>query len=75
MYLWCCCSLCSGAVNRRWRNGGSSISRESRGPFLQLIPRAGGSTPYHSYDLWDYFDEKRDALQRLEKYLRGLVSC
>jgi hypothetical protein len=22
-----------------------------------------------TYDLWDYFDEKRDALERLENYL------
>ena len=24
-----------------------------------------------TYDLWDYFDEKRDALERLENYLLG----
>ena len=25
-----------------------------------------------TYDLWDYFDEKRDALERLETYLLQL---
>jgi hypothetical protein len=25
-----------------------------------------------TYDPWDYFDEKRDALERLERYLHGL---
>ena len=27
-----------------------------------------------TYDLWDYFDEKCEALERLEKYLRALLS-
>jgi hypothetical protein len=27
-----------------------------------------------TYDLWDYFDEKRDALERLEKYLQELLT-
>ena len=26
-----------------------------------------------TYDLWDYFDEKRDALERLERYLHCLI--
>jgi hypothetical protein len=25
-----------------------------------------------TYDLWEYFDEKRDALERLERYLRSM---
>jgi len=26
------------------------------------------------YDMWDYFDEKRDAMERLERYLRTLLN-
>ena len=26
-----------------------------------------------TYDLWDYFDEKRDALERSERHLKQLL--
>ena len=55
------------------RTGRTTLGR------LKVPPFVGESVINHSkdvleetYDLWDYFDEKRDALERLENYLVSL---
>ena len=55
------------------RSGGTTLGR------LGVSPSVGERVINHSkgvleetYDLWDYFDEKRDALERLEAYLLQL---
>ena len=55
------------------RTGRTTLGR------LKVLPFIGERVINHSkdvledtYDLWDYFDEKRDALERFETYLLQL---
>ncbi len=43
-------------------------------PFIaELVINHSKDVLEETYDLWDYFDEKRDALERLERYPQGVV--
>jgi integrase len=52
------------------RTGRTTLGRLGVSPFIgeRVINHSKGVLE-ETYDLWDYFDEKRDALERLENYL------
>jgi integrase len=55
------------------RTGRTTLGRLKVSPFIgeRVINHSKGVLE-ETYDLWDYFDEKRDALERLENYLLQL---
>jgi integrase len=55
------------------RSGRTTLGRLGVSPFVgeRVINHSKGVLE-ETYDLWDYFDEKRDALERLEAYLLQL---
>lgn len=57
------------------RTGRTTLGRLGVSPFIgeRVINHSKGVLE-ETYDLWDYFDEKRDALERLEKYLQALLT-
>ena len=57
------------------RTGRTTLGRLGVTPFIaERVIKHSKDDLEETYDLWDYFDEKRDALERLEKYLSGLVA-
>jgi integrase len=56
------------------RTGRTTLGRLGVTPFIaERVINHSKDVLEETYDLWDYFDEKRDALGRLEKYLRVLL--
>lgn len=56
--------------------GRTTLGRLGVTPFVgERVINHSKDVLQETYDLWDYFDEKRDALERLERYLIGLRSC
>jgi integrase len=57
------------------RTGRTTLGRLGVTPFVaERVINHSKDVLEETYDLWDYFEEKRDALTRLEKYLRQLQS-
>jgi len=55
------------------RTGRTTLGRLGITPFAaERVLNHSKDVLQETYDLWDYFDEKRDALERLEKYLWAL---
>lgn len=55
------------------RTGRTTLARLGVTPFIgERVINHSKDALEETYDLWDYFDEKRDALERLEKYLLRL---
>jgi integrase len=55
------------------RTGRTTLGRLKVSPFVgERVINHSKDVLEETYDLWDYFDEKRDALERLEKYLMQL---
>jgi integrase len=55
------------------RTGRTTLSRLGVTPFVaERVINHSKDILQETYDLWDYFDEKRDALERLERYLLSL---
>jgi hypothetical protein len=55
------------------RAGRTLLGRLKLSPFIgERVINHSKSVLEETYDLWDYFDEKRDALERLERYLLQL---
>jgi integrase len=55
------------------RTGRTTLGRLGVTPFVaERVINHSKDVLQETYDLWDYFDEKRDALERLEKYLQQL---
>jgi integrase len=55
------------------RTGRTTLGRLGVTPFIaERVINHSKDVLEETYDLWDYFDEKRDALERLEYYLHGL---
>lgn len=52
------------------RSGRTTLGRLGVSPFIgERVINHSKDVLEDTYDLWDYFDEKRDALERLESYL------
>ena len=52
------------------RTGRTTLERLKVPPFVgERVINHSKDVLEETYDLWDYFDEKRDALERLENYL------
>ena len=57
------------------RTGRTTLGRLGVSPFIgERVINHSKDVLEETYDLWDYFDEKRDALERLERYLLRLHS-
>jgi integrase len=57
------------------RTGRTSLGRLGVTPFIaELVINHSKDVLEETYDLWEYLDEKRDALERWEGYLLGLLS-
>ena len=55
------------------RTGRTTLARLGVSPFVgERVINHGKDVLEETYDLWDYFDEKRDALERLKSYLLQL---
>jgi integrase len=55
------------------RTGRTTLGRLGASPFIgERVIKHSKDVLEETYDLWDYFDEKRDALERLENYLLQL---
>jgi integrase len=55
------------------RTGRTTLGRLGVSPFIgERVINHSKDVLEETYDLWDYFDEKRDALGRLENYLLAL---
>jgi integrase len=55
------------------RTGRTTLGRLGASPFIgERVINHSKDVLEETYDLWDYFDEKRDALERLENYLLQL---
>ena len=55
------------------RTGRTTLGRLGVSPFIgERVINHSKDVLEETYDLWDYFEEKRDALERLENYLRRL---
>lgn len=55
------------------RTGRTTLGRLRVTPFIaERVINHSKDVLEETYDLWDYFDEKRDALERLERYLLQL---
>ena len=55
------------------RTGRTTLARLGVTPFIaERVINHTKDVLQETYDLWDYFDEKCDALERLEKYLLRL---
>ena len=55
------------------RTGRTTLGRLGVTPFVaERVINHSKDVLEETYDLWDYFDEKRDALERLERYLQSL---
>ena len=55
------------------RTGRTTLGRLKVSPFIgERVINHSKDVLEETYDLWDYFDEKRDALERLENYLLQL---
>lgn len=55
------------------RTGRTALGRLKVSPFIgERVINHSKDVLEETYDLWDYFDEKRDALERLETYLLQL---
>jgi integrase len=55
------------------RTGRTTLGRLGVSPFVgERVINHSKDVLEETYDLWDYFDEKRDALERLETYLLQL---
>jgi integrase len=55
------------------RTGRTTLARLGVSPFIGArVINHSKDVLEETYDLWDYFDEKRDALERLETYLSQL---
>jgi integrase len=55
------------------RTGRTTLGRLKVSPFVgERVINHSKDVLEETYDLWDYFDEKRDALERLENYLLRL---
>ena len=55
------------------RTGRTALGRLGVSPFIgERVINHSKDVLEETYDLWDYFDEKRDALERLETYLLQL---
>ena len=55
------------------RTGRTTLGRLKVSPFIgERVINHSKDVLEETYDLWDYFDEKRDALERLESYLLQL---
>ena len=55
------------------RTGRTTLGRLGGSPFIgERVINHSKDVLEETYDLWDYFDEKRDALERLESYLLQL---
>jgi integrase len=55
------------------RTGRTTLGRLGVSPFIgERVINHSKDVLEETYDLWDYFDEKRDALERLENYLLQL---
>jgi integrase len=55
------------------RTGRTTLGRLKVSPFVgERVINHSKDLLEETYDLWDYFDEKRDALERLERYLLQL---
>jgi integrase len=56
------------------RTGRTALGRLGVTPFIaERVINHSKDVLQETYDLWDYFDEKRDALERLECYFNGLI--
>ena len=52
------------------RTGRTTLGRLKVPPFVgESVINPSKDVLEETYNLWDYFDEKRDALERLENYL------
>jgi integrase len=57
------------------RTGRTTLGRLRVTPFIgERVINHSKDVLQETYDLWDYFDEKRDALERLECYLHSLLA-
>ena len=57
------------------RTGRTTLGRLGVSPFIgERVINHSKDVLEETYDLWDYFDEKCEALERLEKYRRALLS-
>jgi integrase len=55
------------------RTGRTTLGRLGVTPFIaERVINHSKDVLQDTYDLYDYFDERRDALERLEKHLRSL---
>lgn len=55
------------------RTGRTTLGRLKVTPFIaERVINHSKDVLQETYDLWDYFDEKRDALERLERHLVSL---
>jgi hypothetical protein len=55
------------------RTGRTTLGRLGVSPFIgERVINHSKDVLEETYDLWDYYDEKRDALERLEAYLLQL---
>ena len=69
------CGICAGSIihDRELRGQQVTLGRLGVLPFIgERVINHSKDVLEETYDLWDYFDEKRDALERLETYLLRL---